>query len=168
MSEKHCLKITQPSFEPHPLIMNEFIRFLDVKKLTRLPATVTFDADDKEKQALARRLGLIAFNTLEIRCDLRGTLGEYPLFVSAVIKANVMQSCVLTLKDLPETVEEPVELALFASGTESSSLTESFDEDQPEPVLLNKDGTVEVGEIFVQYLSLALDPYPKFGADSLS
>jgi hypothetical protein len=168
MQEKHCLKITYPTSQPHAPIMNEFIRFIDIKKLTRLPAAMTFAANPAEKEALARRLGLVVLNTLEIECTIQGALGHYPLLVSAIIKADVMQSCVLTLKDLPSTVEEQVKLALFLSDTDSAFLTESFEEDQPEPVVLNKDGTVEIGEILVQYLSLALDPYPKFEADPLS
>lgn len=168
MQEKHCLKITHPTSQHHVPTMNEFIRFIDIKKLTRLPSVITFTAEPQEKEALARRLGLVVLNTLEIDCRIQGTLGHYPLLVSAVIKADVMQSCVVTLKDLPSIIEEPVKLVLFSSNTDSAFLTESFEEDQPEPVVLNKDGTVEIGEIFVQYLSLALDPYPKFESDPLS
>ena len=152
----------------NPLLppMNEFSRFLDIKKILSLPAKLTFTADEKEKEGLAKRLGLIRMKTLEITCEIKGKLGHYPLNVSAVIKSQVIQSCVVTLKDLPDTVAEPIKLSLYLSAAEIEALPESFDENQPEPVLLNRDCTVEVGEIFVQYLSLALDPYPKFETDN--
>ncbi|HCI48415.1 MAG: hypothetical protein A2621_02470 [Alphaproteobacteria bacterium RIFCSPHIGHO2_01_FULL_41_14] len=167
MSVKHCFKVTPFHSDP-PMIMNEFIRFLDVKKLTSLPATFTFVANDKEKEDLAKRLDLVVLKNLQVNCQVQGKVGEFPLQVSAVVKAEVIQSCVTTLKDLPDEVEEPIKLELFPSITDESTLPENFEEDQPEPVVLNKDGTVDVGEIFVQYLSLALDPYPKFEVDTPS
>ena len=162
MNEKNCLKPTPVHLNPFLSIMNEFSRILDIKKLGTLPATLTFTAQEKEKESLAKRLNLVALKNLHIQCQVQGTHGEYPLQISAMIKAEVIQSCVMTLKDLPDAVDEPVKLALFPVHTDMAALPESFDETQPEPILLSKDGTVEVGEIFVQYLSLALDPYPKF------
>lgn len=168
MNEKYNLNPSLSYVNPLLQPMNEFSRFIDIKKLTALPARLTFIADEKEKEALAKRLGLIKLKTLEVTCYVDGKMGHDPLHVSAVIKAKVTQSCVVSLKDLPHAVEEPVKLSLFLSAAEMEAVPETFEEDQPEPVLLDKNGTVDVGEIFVQYLSLALDPYPKFETDNLS
>jgi hypothetical protein len=165
MNEKHCFKL--PSSQPHPPlpIMNEFSRLLDIKKLVTLPKTFLFIAEEREKETLAQRLGLIAIKKLDVECHAQGTGGQYPIQILAIIRAEVIQSCVLTLKDLPNSIEESVKLALFPSYTDETSLPESFDENQPEAILLNKEGIVDIGEILVQYLSLALDPYPKFEPD---
>jgi len=41
----------------------------------------------------------------------------------------------------------------------------NINEDIPETMPLKGDGSIDIGEIFVQYLSLAIDPYPRAAQD---
>lgn len=151
----------QISNAPSPLLP-EFSRQIDIKKISNLPISITFTATEKEKEALAKRLDLVSMKSFTVQGKIEGKLGDYPLKVSVRLKAEVIQSCVVSLKELPDQVDEIVKLSLFPFNVSPDMLNETFDESEPEALVLNKDGTIEVGEVFVQYLSLALDPYPKF------
>ncbi|MFN7662475.1 MAG: hypothetical protein ACK5PQ_01975 [Alphaproteobacteria bacterium] len=144
------------------LLLPEFSRQIDIKKISNLPISITFTATEKEKEALAKRLDLVSMKSFTVQGKIEGKLGDSPLKVSVRLKAEVMQSCVVSLKELPDQIDEMVKLSLFPFNVSPDMLNDTFDDDEPEALVLNKDGTIEVGEVFVQYLSLALDPYPKF------
>lgn len=162
MNKKQSVSPLAFQSNPSLPVMNEFIRLIDIKKLASFPLTLVFAANEKEKEALAKRLGLVVLKSLDVKCQIHGSSGCYPLQVSAFIKAEIIQSCVVTLRELVCKIEEPVSLAIYPADTDLSTIPDTFEEKDPEAVLLNHDGTLDVGEIFVQYLSLALDPYPKF------
>ncbi|WP_119678579.1 YceD family protein [Indioceanicola profundi] len=122
-------------------------------------------ADAQERAALARRLDLVSIDKLTARVKLRRVRGEY-VRVTGEIEADVVQSCVVTLEPVPAHVNDSFE-ALFAPDhlvpdEEDEEVEVTFsggtESDIPEAM---DNGSIDIGELAAQHLSLALDPYPR-------
>jgi uncharacterized metal-binding protein YceD (DUF177 family) len=72
--------------------------------------------------------------------------------VAGLIEAEIEQICVVTLDPFRATVSDSIERYFLphAGPTEEEADIESFDGD-----------VIELGELVVESLSLALDPYPR-------
>jgi len=119
------------------------------------------EANEEERRALAGRFGLIDLPRLVavVRLTRRGET----IRVEGEIDADVVQACVATLAPVPARVEEgfvvrltPEEEGEFTPG---SVVDVDLGEEEDEDVLT--DGRIDIGELASQYLSLALDPYPR-------
>ncbi|MBP0446859.1 DUF177 domain-containing protein [Roseomonas sp. SSH11] len=114
------------------------------------------EAGPEERAALAARLGLISLDSLSAELELTPAPGSV-LRVRGVMRAEVVQACVVTLEPVPQRIEETLDWRILPSGEEpSDELDDGPDEIESEP-----DGSVDVGEALAQSLSLALDPYPR-------
>lgn len=131
----------------------EFSRPIDRRHLTARP--IRLEATAEERQALAKRFGLIAIHRLEAEVELvadgeavnaRGRLG-----------ADIVQSCAISGDPLPVTLDEPIALRFVperATEEEEVELEESELDEIP------FSGSVfDLGEAVAQSLSLAIDPY---------
>lgn len=122
--------------------------------------------DDEERAAIAERLGLQALEAFEIEIAVTPWRGDGAR-LSASFEADVVQTCVVTLDPVPQHVSDRFEVTFLPPdrivppqpGDEIE--VSAGEEDAPEP-LGGPAGTVlDAGELAVQYLSLALDPYPR-------
>ena len=119
------------------------------------------DFDESEREALKRRLDLLALERLaaELRLE-RADEAEGAIRVTGTIRAQLAQSCVVTLKPVPRTISEAVSV-LYAplpeelSGHEVEVLAEG-DEAEPLPA-----AGIDVSAIVAEHLALVLDPYPR-------
>ena len=123
--------------------------------------TLTIEFDAAERDALKRRLDLLALERLAaaLRVELAGD-AEGALRVSGTIRARLAQSCVVTLEPVPRTLSEPVSV-LYAPLPEDSAESEvevlaEGDEAEPLP-----EGGIDVSELVAEHLALFLDPYPR-------
>ena len=142
--------------------MVEFSRRIRVDSVSDRGLEVTIEATPAERQALATRFEIQSIDALASTMTLRRVRGEM-VKVAGSLSADVVQTCVVTLEPVPDHVEDSFE-ALFApphlahnQGGEEVEL-DFHAEDPPEPIT---DGGIDVGELTAQYLSLALDPYPR-------
>jgi phage gp36-like protein len=160
MNNKHIAPSSSSSKETMVKIKNEFSRIVDSKKLLASLTTVRFSATESEKQALAQRFGILAIKDFSAVCkiDNRPTLSS--IKVDAILSARVVQACVVTLHEVHETVCEQVTLYLVSPKKNTKHIVDNF-ENNIEEIALDIDGTLDLGEILVQYLILALNPYPK-------
>lgn len=119
------------------------------------------EADEGERRALARRFDLIDIPRLVavVRLTRRGET----IRVEGEIDADVVQACVATLAPVPARIEEgfvvrltPEDEGDFVPG---SVMDVDLDDEEDEDALI--DGRIDIGELTSQYLSLALDPYPR-------
>ena len=123
--------------------------------------TVAFEAGETEREALARRLDLLALDALtaELRfAPANETDGA--IRVSGTIDARLVQRCVVTLEPVPRSVNEPVS-ALYAPPPAEQPEREVevlAEGDEAEP--LPEDG-IDVGALVAEHLALVLDPYPR-------
>lgn len=144
---------------------------IEADEIGPAPREVAIEAGAQERAALARRLGLVELSTLGARMTLRRS--GRAIHITGDVEADVVQACVVTLAPIPAHVRDSFEawyadpdaVLSFARARQeherrtgqgdSPVLDESED---PEPIV---DGLIDLGELAVQYLSLALDPYPR-------
>lgn len=145
----------------------EFSWPVDVSKLPDKGIARRIAPDAAQRAAIAERLGLLALDAFEVEIRVTPWRGAGAR-LEAAFTADVVQRCVVTLDPVPQHVEDrftltflpPDRLPAPAPG-EEILLSAEDEEDMPEP-LEGPEGTLlDAGELAVQYLSLALDPYPR-------
>lgn len=118
---------------------------------------VEIAADGKELAALAKRFDLPAIDALGATGEFRQRPGQR-WRLSAVVRAQVVQTCVVTLAPVAQSIEERFVLDFAAAAApETPDLDLSAEDAEPLP----EDGRIDVGEIVAQHLYLALDPFPR-------
>jgi Large ribosomal RNA subunit accumulation protein YceD len=137
----------------------EFSRVVDRAALAALPAHRKIEANEAEREALARRFGLVALPALSAEATLTPTAaGQVRL--DGTLRARVVQSCVVTLEPIAADLDESFTL-YYAEAPAAAAHSVDLpidDEDWPEPIV---DGAIDVGEAVAQQLAIALDPYPR-------
>jgi len=115
---------------------------------------VSIEASPEEREALAQRLDLPALHALTAELELRPT-DSGRVSATGRMRAEVEQTCVVTLEPFRSAVETPLDWMLLPPGEEPG---EGFD--GPDEVESEASGT-DLGEALAQALSLSLDPYPR-------
>jgi hypothetical protein len=140
---------------------NELPRPVNLSLLGREgPLTLQIEADPAERAAIARRLGLPAIESLkaDIEVTAEGMEGAH---LSGTIRSALTQTCVVTLEPLAVTIEEPLDVH-FVPPSALPPGDESIDPEAPDPPeALPASGIIEAGEVVIQHLAVALDPYPR-------
>ena len=130
---------------------------------------VVVRAEPEQFGAIAALLGLASLESLEARYLLSRN-GER-VKLEGRIAARLQQNCVVTLEPFPAQLDVPVKLD-FAPETEAEARSRRAERDDAEidiEVLLNEDdppepiidGVIDLGGITLEFLALALDPYPR-------
>jgi uncharacterized metal-binding protein YceD (DUF177 family) len=139
-----------------------YSRRVGVQKLPKTGQMQRIGATDQDLAAIATQLALPRVEAFSAEMLLRPISGgRYE--ASGVVRARVWQTCVVSLEDFPADVESPID-ALFADPERLPAATRkeverSLDEeDPPEPL---EDGAIDVGALAVEFLALALDPFPR-------
>ncbi|MEM9494621.1 MAG: hypothetical protein AAGA09_01355 [Pseudomonadota bacterium] len=137
-------------------------------------------ANETERAAIARRFGVPAVEQLEGDIAVFATARDFR--VEGAVRATLTRECVASLEPLQETVEEAFildfarvsEADLAAERAEAEKMEEGAPSDEelaawldrPEP---HAGDSLDVGELLVQQVSLAMDPFPrKAGVESLA
>ncbi len=120
------------------------------------PVRRLIEADEDERAALTRRLGLHALTRLVAEFTLRRVPGGPLVLVEGRLEADVVQTCVVTLEPVASHVEEMVCETFAPAGYEPP---EDADPDDLPEIL--DDEVIDLGELAAQLLSLTLDPYPR-------
>ena len=132
-------------------------RPISVRRLSK-EERVTVEATPEERAAIADALDLVAVDSLTAEISLRPWKKE-GVRVTGVVKAAVVQSCIVTLEPVPSTVDETFELRLHPDAVLSTTIdVDPEAEDPPEPL---ETDTVDVGAIALEHFALGLDPYPR-------
>ncbi|HQS83731.1 MAG: hypothetical protein B7Y25_02225 [Alphaproteobacteria bacterium 16-39-46] len=142
----------------------EFSRLVNIPLRAAEGESLHFTATDKECSNLAKRFGLEALKKFEMTLFFLHSQHSktYPLQVN--FDADVTYTCVKTLDPFEDHVKETVyftaqEPSLSESDEDADDLIFTGEEETTE--LLDSEGVLELGEIMAQYLSLALNPYPR-------
>lgn len=140
----------------------EFSRRYTLDSIGSAPRTVTAEADEAERAALAKRFDLIALDVLTAEAVLTAVAGGVE--ACGTIHAVLAQPCVVTSEPVPATIDEPFALRFITGlpadggGDEEEGLELS---DADCDVLPLEGGAVDLGEAAAQTLGLALDPFPR-------
>jgi hypothetical protein len=121
------------------------------------------EATRSEMARIADLLDLVALGGLELNYRLRRG-GGGQLHLAGRLKANVTQTCVVSLDPVETNFDVPIEVEFWPFDLieelerqpEDLGSTDLFD--RPEAIT---DGTVDLGSIVYETLATSLDPYPK-------
>jgi len=142
------------------MIAPEFSRPIALDRIGLKEKSYEISADEKERAALAERLGIPAVKSFDavIRLRLTGSGGIVRL--SGHIKAELTQICGVTLEPIPTSVEEDfTRLFSVEAGDEMEEVVVDMEEDDvPDPI---EDGHLDMGEAASEHLALAMDPFPR-------
>ena len=137
----------------------ELTRTIALDTIGCAPRTLRIDADDAERQALARRFDLIALDRLS--ADLTFAVEATNVRVHGKLEAALTQKCAATGRPVDAKIKEPIDLRFIPPV----DLTPGQDEIEIEADACDEiehDGrVVDLGEAVAQTLGLALDPYPR-------
>ncbi len=149
--------------------MAEFSHPVRIAEVPEEGRYVRLEASPPQCQHLAPGLGLLALHRLSAELDLQPLRGG-GLAVRGALKAVVEQSCVVTLEPIKSDVDRAIDLAFLppaAFQQHEAGLKDGIGDLENGPDVEPLEGDcLDLGEIVLQELSLALDPYPrKEGAD---
>ena len=150
----------------------EFSYAVNADDIASTPVTFTFSPNDAERAAIAKRLDIVSLNRAEAKVECTRESGHI-IYVRGEFSADITQECVVTLDPIQSTIGDEFEawfsdkdhIASFKKAQIEAKAKKEFIEtpmleehEDPEPI---EDGKIDVGELFVQYLSLAVNPYPQ-------
>ena len=140
-------------------LIPEFSREIDAGRVGSVPLTLSLVATDVEREALARRFGLLAIKSLHAQVVLKAEPGSTMIAASGQWHAHVVQCCVVSLEPVSSVLDGPVE-ALFAPEDIVEAAIVDVDPFMivPEPF---ENGRMDIGELVAQHLAMGLDPYPR-------
>lgn len=142
---------------------------LRVEAIRLRGSAVTVKAQAEQLAGIARMLDLASVESLEGRYTLSRN-GER-VKLEGTIEAALHQICIVTLEPFPVKLAVPIRLD-FAPQEEArprrgdtGDAHEEIDvevrlneDDPPEPII---DGVIDLGGVTLEFLALALDPYPR-------
>jgi hypothetical protein len=146
-----------------------FVRPVRVESVPEGGVEHAIAADDAERRTLAKLHGLPAIGRLTAKFAL-SRAGRGIVRVRGDVKAEVTQTCVVSLEPFDVVLEEPVDVRFAPVVAESSSrrgppiasaeagVFAEGDEDEPDPIV---DGRIDLGALAAEFMVLGLDPYPR-------
>ena len=149
--------------EESTLVAPEFSRVYVYEDLEEGVYQVQLVANDTERAALAKRFGLLELSHLSANITLtKEPDPSQPIKMSAHIRGNVVQECVVSLAPVASVIEEQVTCAFAPNDdTQQDKMEIDIDpnvEDPPEPVI---DGRFDAGELIAEHFGLHLEPFPR-------
>ncbi|MCC6470485.1 MAG: DUF177 domain-containing protein [Alphaproteobacteria bacterium] len=142
----------------------EFSRPVAADRVGRDGLDIEIEAGAAEREALARRFGLLALDVLRARCRLRPVAGGM-IELTARFDASVVQECVVTLEPVPAQIHGSFDQRYALNPAVLRSVVaeedEMFDPEADDPPEALAEGAIDLGEAVAQQLAVSLDPYPR-------
>ena len=113
-------------------------------------------ADATARESIVRLAGLRSLPRLEASFDL-ARRGD-GVAVRGEVRAQVGQTCVVTLEPIESGVQETVDLVFAPAEGEAETGSPRRKGDPPEPL---ENGVVDLGAVAAEFLILGIDPYPR-------
>jgi Large ribosomal RNA subunit accumulation protein YceD len=115
---------------------------------------VELEAPPEVCAAIADLAGLRGVSDLRASFDV--TRRGAGLRVTGQVRAEVGQTCVVTLEPVETTVDEDIDLSFLPGAPEPHA--EGDAENAPEPLV---DDRIDLGAIAIEFLVVGIDPYPR-------
>lgn len=136
---------------------------INVSSLPRDGRRVALQADETIRAAIAARFGVEAVNALSGEATIASR--DAVIAVEGAVKAAVLRTCVASLETFTEDIDEPFQIE-FSRERAPEPAEEEMEIEGPEPL---EGDVLDIAEIFVQQVSLAMAAFPrKPGAESLA
>lgn len=139
----------------------ELSRIVEVENLAPLGETVTVTADQHECALIKKRLGLVSLSELSARLTLEPwRKGGWR--VTGFVHAGVEQLCVVTAQEFDSSLSFDLDRHFLHEKDRYDQAAEvvidPLSDDEPDVIAR---GRIDIGELIVEGLALALDPYPR-------
>jgi len=142
--------------------MNELPLLVPLGLAAAEPVQIRHDASGQELSEIKTRLGVRKIVSLALSAQLQRTVTGDIYQVSGNIKLIAERSCIVTLENFIETTEGVFDEYFTTSPEQATDQSEHLliDPDEDEVTLLEQD-SIDIGELALQHLVLALNPYPR-------
>jgi uncharacterized metal-binding protein YceD (DUF177 family) len=142
--------------------MNELPLLVPLGLAAAEPVQIRHDASGQELSEIKTRLGVRKIVSLALSAQLQRTVTGDIYQVSGNIKLIAERSCIVTLENFIETTEGVFDEYFTTSPEQATDQSEHLliDPDEYEVTLLEQD-SIDIGELALQHLVLALNPYPR-------
>jgi uncharacterized metal-binding protein YceD (DUF177 family) len=123
------------------------------------------EADEGIRNAVAEVGGLREVLLAHASFDVTPQSGGR-FHVAGRVRARIGQTCVVTLEEIENDIDEPVDL-IFAPPEQIPQMAalvdevEESDEEAPDPPEPIENGMIDLGRVATDALYLAVDPYPR-------
>ncbi len=134
----------------------EFSRPTRVQPLPRDGLALEIEANAQERAALAKLNGLPGIERLS--ASFRIAKWRRGVEVEGELSARVTQTCVVSLEPFEVDIDEPIEAKFLPVEAMPAATESEADADAPDPLV---DGRIDLGALASEFLTLALDPYPR-------
>jgi len=142
----------------------EFSHVIELEKAGGKAKSYRLIASEDERAAIAKRLKIPAVNRLE--GEVRISTTRHEINIEGALSANLTRECVASLELMDEEIAEPFEIVFLRQAPDGDEAGEGENWEEPE---VHEGADLDIGEVLVQQLSLAMDPWPrKEGAVSLA
>ncbi len=153
----------------------EFSFVVDIADLPPAGRSYTLKADADQRKRVADRLDLQNVKKLSAAFAVKFA-GPGQVSVTGTVDAEVTQTCVVSLCPVPAEIHEAVTATFMSEERAARDLAKAQrakrrgtkpDEDEvldpaaDDPPEVAKDDRIDLGEVAVVHLALALDPYPR-------
>lgn len=117
-------------------------------------------ADDEELGSLTKRLGVVEVESVEAWLDVARTGEPREIMLQGRVCARLVQSCVVTLEPVVETIDAPLVLKL-TDHEQDDEIELELGEDADDPPEEVEGGIVDLGDIVAQQVALEMEPFPR-------
>lgn len=137
----------------------EFSRPVEVESVGPEGFELEISADEEERRRVSERLEVLALEHLTARLVVKPAASGVAIRVQGNVRARVVQRCIVSLERVVSDIEEPMTVDFGPTAAAADEIEFDIDDvDPPEPL----DGDrIDVGELVVQHVAVALDPYPR-------
>ena len=178
------MKTAAPHDSSMPLRPRAFSHLLDVASVPAKGVSVTIEPAASNYPAIAAECGLPAVASLRVTYKITPRVGGR-IEVVGDLAARVTQVCVVSLEPFEGDLTQHIDLAFAPSAAalddwfaaeaprrgrrgepdrrspHESPASATIGEDQPDPPDPIIDGRIDLGALALEFLVLALDPYPR-------
>lgn len=147
-------------------VYEEFSRPYNLDLIKKSGSNVAFEASENERSRLAARFNIVGVSALHADCNLRKMKqkekGDYLLEVS--FSAKIIQECILTLDEIEQDIEDNFSIIFKEVQDTKTDIDEHREvefELEEEDIEYIDNRVVDIGEYVAEYLSLAINPYPR-------
>jgi uncharacterized metal-binding protein YceD (DUF177 family) len=138
---------------------------LDLRHLPKNGRLFEVAASDAECRELEDRLAVRAVSNAKMSYLVESLGSRAGLQVSGSISADIVQPCIISLADVPSHLSETFSVRFVDEQHIDAVRPEDMDPDEEDVETFSGD-FLDVSEVLVQYMALAIDQYPR--ANSVS
>ena len=140
--------------------VSEFSRVISVARISPKGIEEMLEAKPSEREALAKRFGLVALPSLKAQVTLVPA-GQQTIAATGTIEAEVVQCCVVTLEPIKSRLEIDVDIVFIPAEAASGHAEASQEAELEEEIEYFAEGKIDIGEQVAQQLGIGIDPYPR-------